>query len=460
MNIDFLKSKKTIATVAAAAVLGVGIATYELTKEDEYDLGDFDLDIPTLDIPSLDLPSLDLPDLSLGIDGVSVNGVSINDVSINGVSVNVGGTTVPGMSIPRLNVGDVSVADLDLVELSNTKMNIDSLVGRFDDFKVDVEDLQQYVEFRKLLEKTLTDKRNLMYDSTLTFKNKNLLKWLAIYERYAEGEFGSIEKVLLKEFRMITEVHPTYDGSALKILDENLAYYKAEGYDSVLVCFTAENQPIDVVHIIQYIKSKHKMKVFLTYTDKEDLKVSVFCDPVTYESILTACAPLIDGYLNAWRRTSAHLLKQDDAFMAFTNYVLRKYNSKLPIIGELYFGNTWRFEGHKKFGFETNTFANQSALNIVNFGYSNVDPSVLIKRFIKDYVKGQQIVATVVGDTAYYASSNKNGLSQAENMLKKHQIENDFISAGCIGVITYQDDALSIDTNNLCKTLYNKIDGK
>jgi hypothetical protein len=56
-------------------------------------------------------------------------------------------------------------------------------------------------------------------------------------------------------------------------------------------------------------------------------------DVKKYTQILRESAPYISGYINSWRRTSVHLWKQDDAFMNYTNTILRQSNPNLPIVG-------------------------------------------------------------------------------------------------------------------------------
>lgn len=143
--------------------------------------------------------------------------------------------------------------------------------------------------------------------------------------------------------------------------------------------------------------------------------------------------------------------------MKYTNIVLRNANPNLPIIGELYYGNSYKYQGENNIGFSMNIFKNTSGVMIVNFGYKLIDVNYLLNEVLKKHITKTPIIALVVGQRPYYRTRNKNGLNYKENIKIKHEIEDEFIKNGCVGTITLSDDGFKAETNNLSKTLYSSL---
>ena len=484
MGLDFIKNnKKTSAAIAAAAVLGASVATYFGVSDGEPEIDDIDWSIVILDIPKLDIPKIDVPT----IDGATLPSVALD---VPKIDIEAGGVVAPSVDAPTVvtpSVGDASldmpsVETPDIVNGENVKAeygfsveDIKQLVGldvpffeylivngiiQLDVDKIDMNpyDLKDWVAFRKAIKDMFADKRMMERDGSMNINNKDLVDWIIIYKEHQNDK--PIEYVEVEPFTMITEVRPMTKVSHKAKLDANLDFYKSAGYDSVLVTFFPEDDPGAIINTIKYIKANYGMKVWLAYSGIESLTTSVFCSVLKYTEILEACAPVIDGYFNSWRRTSGHLWEQDAAFKNYTNSVLRKANPKLPIMGELYFGNYWKHDGERDLGFVENRSANESAVCVMNFGYSNINVKRVVDNVIKKYIKSTPLVGCVVGHRAYYGTRNKNGLSAADNIFAKRDIEASFRNAGFIGTVTYQDDGSSQTTNNLCETLYNEVTGE
>lgn len=396
-------SKTIMSATAAVALIGSGILLYNNesnsnTKVNEQ--SNISLEMPSLEIPSLEIPSLEMPSLEMS------------------------SLEAPVISVNKINIPD--------------------------------NDLNEWMQFSKKISSSFIDNRMVFYDKKVIYTNKIMHEWLEIYNNYKN--VSEIKYIPInKKFRMITEIRTPNDYKELKILAENLKYYKSEGYDSVLYGFTPDDNLNDILNTIQYVIQNFKMNVWLTYTGSQVLTDTVFMSPEKYSEILKASAPYISGYVNSWRRTSAHLWKQDDAFMNYTNYILRKANPNLPIIGELYFGNTYKFQGEGNVGFEMNNFKNSSGIMIVNFGFKKINIKYLFDKILKPYIGNVPRIACVVGDKPYYLYVDANGYDYKENMKLKHQVEQEFFKNGCIGVITLSDDGRKLDTNNLSKTLYSQL---
>lgn len=317
-------------------------------------------------------------------------------------------------------------------------------------------DFSEWKAFINKVDKVFVDKRMVSYDPSIIKTNPNIAKWIEIYDKYKDMQPVKYVPITSK-FRMISEVLIPKNNKQLNILTQNLAYYKSQGYDSVLVVFTKDDSSFDVLNTVKYIVKNMGMNVWLTYGGNESLKESVFMDFDKYTDILKQCAPYIIGYINSWRRTSVHLWEQDPFFMNYTNSVLRTHNASLPIVGELYYGNTHKYQGEGNVGFGLNNFKNSSGIMIVNFGFKKVDVKYLMQTILKPYINGVSTIALVVGHKPYYLTDYKNNFGFEKNMLIKHEIQNLFMKYGCIGTVTLQNDGKHVNTNNLSETLYSQL---
>ena len=333
-------TQKTIATVATAATLiGGGVALYETSNTTTskplevvettatatvapIDWFQYDLNVPQLVVPTLDIPELTIPSYNTNI--VASDNTNIELIKLDSLIEDINSDFV---KVNNLTEGLITIPSVD-----------EKIIG-LDNPSKDFNDLYNFALENK---NKFIDKRMVLNDKQMYFPNDFVKAWKKIYNQYED--MSPFKYVPIKnKFRMITEVRTPMNASELNILTENLAYYKSEGYDSVLYGFTKDDNPTDVLNTIKYIVKYCNMKVWLTYTGKESLNETVFMNPDVYEKILSVSAPYISGYVNSWRRTSVHLWKQDNAFMNYTNSILRKVNPRLPIIGEIYYGNNYKY---------------------------------------------------------------------------------------------------------------------
>jgi len=335
----------------------------------------------------------------------------------------------------------------DVEDINNILNSIDMSIEK------DEQEISNMIEFQQLLSEQfkVKDKRSLKHDKTLTYDNKSFYKWIDIYKQYEN--VSEIKFVKCPKFRMISEIVYPNGQYELEILSKNLEFYKSIGYDSVLLTFNGTENIYDLVNLVKYIKKNYQLGVWFTYSGEENLKHSIFIDPDMYKKCLQQLAVVCDGYINSWRRTSGHLLEQDEAFKNYTNTMLREANDKLPIIGELYFGETHKYQGVNR-GYALNSSINNSAIMVVNFGYFNVNIDFVIKNILKDKVGAGDYIGLVVGKSPYYKEKDDK-IDYSIYLNDKKQIEDRFIKAGCIGTITLQNDGKE-HTNNLSKYLYNQ----
>lgn len=321
------------------------------------------------------------------------------------------------------------------------------------------------LEFEKNAEKNrkiqayFSDKRNIAYDYKI-FSNKHLSDWFKIYENYKNNKFETIP--LKKSFRMISEVKLPKNQEQLNILNENLTYYKSRGYDSVLVTFDGNEDSQQLSYLAGYIKSKG-FRVFFAYSGEESHNQSVFIDPQLLKNQLSALAKYSEGFLIAWRRTSVHLFKQDIQYMNYAIECVRNANKNCLILGEVYYGNTSEHPEEKKYGFGENLPICASATTVCNFGTININADAVVKHLIPNIMGGKiEQIPVVVGQRAYYLTTNRNNLSQEENQTIKEKIEKRFIKAGCKGTITLHGDGRDNIknfgvSNNMSEIIYSKL---
>ena len=281
--------------------------------------------------------------------------------------------------------------------------------------------------------------------------------WMEIYKRYQNVSPIKFAPITNK-FRMISEVSPLYTQKDIETLNVNLLYYKSVGYDSVLVTFTRDDVPAAVLNTVKYIIKYHSLNVWLAYSGAESLKVTSFMEPDKYTEVLTSCAPYLTGYVNAWSRTSVHLWKQEPAFMNYTNYMLRLSNPNIPILGELYYGETAKYTNEKyPYGWDTNAFTNESGLVISNIGYTRTNFKYLFTKLLPKLTgnKDYPYVGLVIGPRPSYRSMDN--LNYTSALKIKQSIENKFFEYNCVGTITLSSDGKPDGTNDLTKNVYNTL---
>lgn len=320
-------------------------------------------------------------------------------------------------------------------------------------------ELEKNAEKNRKIQAYFSDKRNVDNDYNI-FSNQYLNDWFKIYENYKNNKFETIP--LKNSFRMISEVKLPRNKEQLNILNENLAYYKTRGYDSVLVTFDGNEDSQQLSYLVQYIKSKG-FRVFFAYGGEESLNQSVFIDPQLLKNQLSALAKYSEGFLIAWRRTSVHLFKQDVQYMNYIIECVRNSNKNCLIFGEVYYGNTANYPKENKYGFDNNLPECASAATICNFGTNQINAEAVVKYLIPK-VLGKNIsqIPIVVGQRAYYLTTNRNNLSQNENQKIKEKIEKRFIKAGCKGTITLHGDGRDNIknfgiSNNMSEIIYSKL---
>ena len=385
---DFIESVNKIILISDTELSKLGVTKEELSNM---------VNLPTIVISSIELNST--VNLLKNYKGITISSITINKPTVNGISV-----INPTENLPKL------------------------------------------IEFQKKLSMYFKDQRSISRDTNVDVNNPIIHKWIEIYKNYKNVSISYIP--LTKPIKMISEAVVPRTNEELEILTNNINFFKTKGYNSVLLNFDGTESTSDLLKTILYIKSLG-MDVYASYGGVESLNTTVFIDPATLREYLITIAPYIDGYIIGWRRTSGHLFEMDQEYMNYIVKTLRDKNPNLPIIGEIYFGNSHKNPEENKWGFVCNIPQNASAVLINNFGYFNVNLNYVLNTLLPKKITGfnkMTKIGLVLGYRPYYASRNDINWSFKKNLDAKSIIENEFTSNGCYGTLTLSNDGNEFST--------------
>jgi len=391
---------KTITAITTAAAIGTGVlltTTQEPAPVEQEqppaqvefvdDIKPIEVPIFTVDIPSIEVLRVDMP------------------------KVEIFGVEIPG------------VENLSPVQIRIILQTISNLDG----------DIPKIQQLQRVLAATMKDQRMLQYDRTLSIYNEALTAWLEIYSKPLPQPIAYVP--LPRGIRMIAELR-SVDYAA-----SNLAYYRQKGYNACLVTIDGTESISKVLQLVNAVRSAG-MAAWIAWAGPEKLEWSIYQDPAKISRLLKAAAPLCQGYMVAWRRTSAHLVAQDAPYLEYLVQQVRSANPSIYVVGESYYGQTWENLPHvNRRGWEArdNVPRNQSGVLIAGIATQGYAVETMLRSTFARWVATPRL-AMVLGDRAYYASSNSNGRSFLSNLRIKQQLERRFLRAGCIGTVTIHGD--------------------
>ena len=292
--------------------------------------------------------------------------------------------------------------------------------------------VQKFLEMARV---KFRDRRNWKSDRTFGIDSEIVGKWVKIYEKWrkSDGSDVSDRSDRLKGLRMIAEVHHPIDQNVLR---KNLAMYQQQGYNAVLLSFGYQGETLAEVIAAADLIRRSGLQVWFAYSGPEKLEHSVFMDPDVLKKYLQELSIRADGFLIGWRRTSVHLLIQDDPFRDYLVRCVREVNPCLPVLGEAYYGMTAHTNHYSRVTYNLPECA--SGCYVMGFGFKGYDPGVYLSRMTR--IKDMPKVAVIIGEKPYYGSTNATGRSFEENLRIKLEIENRWLAAGCVGTITLHGD--------------------
>lgn len=283
------------------------------------------------------------------------------------------------------------------------------------------------------------DQRMVKHDRGLKFDNQAAQKWLDIYGRPLPPPIASIP--MPTGVRMIAELRLLEDGGIPTASEYNLGIYARLGYNACLITVYGHETPAKLLALAGLVRSAG-MSPWFAWSGPESLSATIFHDPARLARLLSPLAQVSEGYLCAWRRTSAHLVEQDPQYLEHIVAIIRKANPAIPVIGESYYGQTWQNLPHvNQAGWQARDNAPRNPSGILIAGIAtrgyNVE-GMLATEFARWRYTPR--LGLVLGERPYYASTADNGRTWSDNLRIKQELERRFIRAGCQGTITIHGD--------------------
>jgi hypothetical protein len=407
---------KTITAITTAAAIGTGVLLTTMQdepapveQEQPPAQVEFVDDIKPIEVPvfTVDIPSIDVPK-------VEICGVEIPNVeNLNPETIKVATHLVETIGVENLNPVQIRI-------ILQTISNLDG----------DVPKIQQ---LQRVLAATIKDQRMLQYDRTLSIYNEALTAWLEIYSKPLPPPIEYVP--LPRGIRMIAELRSIDHAAA------NLAFYRKQGYNACLITIDGTESISKVLQLVNLVRGAD-MAAWIAWAGPEKLEWSIYQDPAKISRLLKAAAPLCQGYMVAWRRTSAHLVAQDAPYIEYLVQQVRSANPEILVVGESYYGQTWENLPHinqRGWVARDNAPRNQSGVLIAGIATQNFAIETMLNTTFSRWLRTPRL-AQVLGERPYYATTNNTGKSFLENLRIKQQLERRFLRAGCIGTVTIHGD--------------------
>jgi hypothetical protein len=446
---------KTITAITTAAAIGTGVLLTTMQEpapvEQEQppaqvefvddikpiEVPIFTVDIPRIDVPKVEIFGVEIPNVeNLNPETIKIATAIIESIGVQSLSpeqirvlvtivdtVEVAGYSIETVRIATQVVESVGVENLNPVQIRIILQTIRNLDG----------DVPKIQALQRVLAATMKDQRMIQYDRTLNIYNEALTAWLEIYSKPLPPPIKYIP--LPRGIRMIAELRSSDHAAA------NLAFYRRQGYNSCLITIDGTESISNILQLVNLVRAAD-MAAWIAWAGPEKLEWSIYQDPAKITALLKAAAPLCQGYMVAWRRTSAHLVAQDAPYLEYLVQQVRSANPAIYVVGESYYGQTWENLPHvNRRGWEArdNVPRNQSGILIAGIATQGYAVETMLRSTFARWVATPRL-AMVLGDRAYYASSNSTGRSFLSNLRIKQQLERRFLRAGCIGTVTIHGD--------------------
>ncbi|MFA6930007.1 MAG: hypothetical protein WCT05_06750 [Lentisphaeria bacterium] len=424
-----------LAEVLLANVQGISVATVDLICRGVMRMGVQTVDVAMASIVARAIESINPEPVSLATGGslqTVINAMSVSMVTPEAVQIVIAALEAancrvvsPGViavALRQIAAGRVQARAVDVTEITPADRRIPEIQA-----------------FWKKCAEIFADQRMVGHDSGLNFDSPAVAKWLAIYERPIPPAIQLVP--LPYNIRMIAELRLTESGSIPSAAEANLAVYAKVGYNACLITVYGHESPDRLLALASLIRSAG-MAPWFAWAGPESLSTTIFHDPDQIARLLAPLARVCEGYIGAWRRTSAHLVEQDPQYLEHIVAVVRKANPSIPIVGESYYGQTWQNAPHvAQAGWQArdNTPRNPSGILIAGIATRGYNIENMLAT---TFARWQSIprLGLILGERPYYASSASNGRTWRENLQIKQELERRFLRAGCQGTITIHGD--------------------
>ena len=461
--------------VLVANVPGISVATVDLICRGVKGMGVQAVDVATVSIVAraIEMISVDSARVAaLGVSSSGVQGVSVDTVStvvraIEMISVEGSRVATPSIATAgslqavidsaavytvspesvRIVIAALEAMDCQVVSPAIVAVALRQIAaGRVQASVVDVPGITladsripAIRDFWQKCREIFADQRMIQHDRGLDFDSPAVKKWLEIYERPLPPPIATVP--LPAGIRMIAELRLLESGTIPPAAEANLAVYAGLGYNACLITVYGDETPAGLLSLASLIRSAG-MAPWFAWAGPESLSTTIFHDPDQIARLLTPLARVSNGYLCAWRRTSAHLVEQDPQYIEHIASIVRKANPAIPIVGESYYGQTWKNEPHvNQAGWEArdNTPRNPSGILIAGISTRGYNIENMLTTVFGRWQSISRL-GLVLGERPYYASSANNGRTWRENLQIKHELERRFLRAGCHGTVTIHGD--------------------
>ncbi len=407
---------KTITAITTAAAIGTGVLL--TTMQDEP--APVEQEQPPAQVEFVD----DIKPIEVPVFTVDIPRIDVFKVEICGVEIpNVENLNPETIKVATHLVETIGVENLNPVQIRIILQTISRLDG----------DIPKIQALQKMLAATMKDQRMIQYDRTLNIYNDALTAWLEIYSKPLPEPIAYIP--LPRGIRMIAELRSSDHAAA------NLAFYRRQGYNACLITIDGTESPRNALQLVNLVRQAG-MAAWIAWAGPERLDWSIYQDPAKISRLLRTAAPLCQGYLVAWRRTSAHLVEQDAAYMEHLVAQVRKANPGICIVGESYWGQTWEnqpYVNQRGWQARDNVPRNPSGILIAGIATQGYAIEAMLRGIFARWGATPRL-GLVLGEKAYYASSKNTGRGFEANLRIKQQLEKRFLRAGCIGTVTIHGD--------------------
>ena len=346
------------------------------------------------------------------IDVVSVNTADVNAIKVTGADIHTTAIETASVATPTVNGIAVSQAEVSTAN---------PLIRATQDF------FNSFTKFFK-------DRAQVFNDPSINRHNTKVQEWLAIakdYETYTQSFIP-----MPTNLKVIAEVHHPIDADTLMY---NLDMYSKKGYNAVLITFGYDNEDVYVLRDVAEIVKARDMSVLIAYAGPETHKHSVLDSPTIINNKLRVLAPVADGLVLGWRRTSLHLYKQDTVFTNFIIKNARTYNEKLYTIGETFYGELTTDALEIKTGLAYNIPTNSSGVLISGLGIGRIAVERVLTGLLANISTYNKTVL-IVGERPYYNTRNLNGWSFEKNQEYKEALVKRWNKAGVSNTIVLHGD--------------------
>lgn len=372
---------------------------------------------------------------------------SINKVNVQAIKVSQANVETYTNAI-ILNKASITKARVYPADIESTTIDSAKVTSASSFIKASQDFLKSFTTFFK-------SKPQLFFDSTINRHNQRVADWINVAPEYTDYTQAFV--AMPTNIKAVAEVHHPINS---EILTYNLDRYSTLGYNAVLLSFGYEGEDIYELKSVAELIHAYNMQVILAYSGPETHKHSILDYPASIDNKLSVLAPVSDGLIVGWRRTSLHMYEHDSVFTNFIIKNARKYNSKLYTLGEAFYGELTTNSLEIKTGLAYNIPTNSSGVLIVGLGRGRIAVERVVSGLLKDTLSYNRVVL-ISGERPYYDTVNKNGWNNAQNYSYKEGLLKRWNKAGVSNAIVLHGDGSDgrYDSNKTDNIAYTKYEG-